>query len=134
MDSFPQQKYSKEECILVGRVPPALVAATRCQYPVRGRVYCTPPTQDHNPPDHTPSGTIPPEGTWDQTQSDIIPSEGTWDQAGSNIIPPDRMTDTCKNITSPQLRLRAVKIPPNCNPRSSIFEHRGFNQSAPFPE
>ena len=133
MDSFPQQKYSKQECILVGRVPPAFVAATRCQYPVRGRVYCTPKTI--SPQTIPPLGPYAPKehGTRQEVISYPQKEHGTRQEVIS-YPPPHRMTDTCKNITFPQLRLRAVKIPSNCNPRSSIFEHRGFNQSASFPE
>ena len=69
----------KQECIPVGCVPPASVAATRCQYWGVG----IPIPWDHSPPlDHSPQqpGTIPP-GT-------ISPMEGTWDQAGNDIIHP----------------------------------------------
>ena len=68
----------------------------------------------------TPSGRTPPQEA--ETSSggrpplDIdtpgqgIPEE-TWDQTGSDIIPPvNRMTDTCENITFPQLHWRPVKI------------------------
>ena len=44
-------------------------------------------------------------------QGCISPPEGTWDQTGSDIIPPlERMTDTCKSITFPQLRLWVVEM------------------------
>ena len=44
-------------------------------------------------------------------QGCILPPEGTWGQTGSDIIPPlERMTDTCKNTTFPQLRLWVVEM------------------------
>ena len=58
-----------------------------------GRVYCIP--------------------LWDHTSpGPYTPLDGRWDQTGSDIISPpmDRMTDTCKKTTFPQLRLWAVKI------------------------
>ena len=68
--SYPRSKVSeersdrnrKQQCIPVGCVPPASVAAIRCLSGVGGRgVYCT------------PLGPYPPEGAWDQTGSDNIP-------------------------------------------------------------
>ena len=44
------------------------------------------------------------------------PLEGTWDQTAKQELTPyrelpmDRMTDTCKKLPCPKLRLRAVKI------------------------
>ena len=61
----------------------------------------------------TPSGhfrplqDIPiPEGTWYQSYP---PTEGGWYQA-YQPLPLNRMTDTCENITFPNLLRRAVKI------------------------
>ena len=36
------------------------------------------------------------------------PPEGTWGQGPGRGLAPDRMTDTCENITFPQLRWWAV--------------------------
>ena len=151
----------KQECIPVGCVPPASVAATRCQYQ-EGVKYSVPyprplgsyPLPDHIPLglsspfwDHTPSKTIPQpptpvtiplpptpgtispllEGTWDQIGIDIISTrtnmglDRKWHHTSRKNMGPDRkwhhtplpqyrMTDTCRNITFPQLRLRAVKF------------------------
>ena len=85
----------RQECIPVGCVPPTAVAvrgaiSTRHSPPSRSR---TPPPWSMHPPDQAPPGPGTPR---DQTLRE---------QAHP---PVNRITDTCKNITFPQLRLRAV--------------------------
>ena len=49
-----------------------------------------------------------------------------WPRCMLGYIPPpvDRITDTCKNITFPQLRLRAVKIVDKVNKQKLIRWHK----------
>ena len=83
-----------QECIPVGCVPSAAVAVGGV-YTRHPRDQTPPPSRHlpgsrHNPPPRSkPPGTKPP---------------------GVGTPPVNRITDTCKNITFPQLRLRAVKI------------------------
>ena len=81
------KKNSKQECIPVGCIPPASVVTTRCQYrrgvhysgcTFWGDVYQGPGTRHTYPPQKG-------SGTGHTTRL-------------------DRITDTCENITFPQLR------------------------------
>ena len=82
------------------------------QQPRTPQQPCMPLQQPHMPPTAThaprcmPSGnhTCPP--SWQPHMSPRQPCTPPGNQA--NPPPVDRITDTCKNITFPQLRLRAV--------------------------
>ena len=80
-------RMDEQECIPVGCVPPTAVA-------VGGGLHHAPP-REQTTPDQAP----PQTGT---------PREQT--PPRSRHSPVNRITDTCKNITFPQLRLRAVMM------------------------
>ena len=93
----------KQESIPTGCIPPASMDITRCQYWWEGIPGISIPWYSH--PLVIP---IPP--LWY-----TYPSPPVHPQKGPGIrhthpLPPDRMTDTCENITLPQLRWRAVNI------------------------
>ena len=94
----------KQECIPVGCVPPAAVAVRGGlhQAPSRADPQSRPPTGPGNTPDEAPPDQAPPTSR--------PPAPGNRHRLpGSRPPPPvNRITDTCKNITFPQLRLRAV--------------------------
>ena len=79
-----------------------------------------PPEQPHFPPsNHTcpplEQPCMPPRATMQAPQSNHTP------QATMHAPPMNRMTNRCKNITLPKLRLRAVK---NCSPTGEhLFYH-----------
>ena len=85
--------YFKQECIPVGCVPPASVAASPARTPPARHAppHMPPLCHAHHPLHHTCPSPLP-----------CIPPFAT------HALPVNRMTDRCKNITLPQLRLRAV--------------------------
>ena len=111
------EKLTRKESIPVGCVLPASVATTRCRYQGGGYPHTHPQTYPHpmdipiSPrrdlgpgipiPGRDLVPEIPPERTWDQGYPppgrDLVP------KITSPHPPPNRMTDTCKNITFPQL-------------------------------
>ena len=112
---------NQEGSIPVGYVPPDLVATTRCQYGSRYLIYrparlLTPWVYLH-PPDLGPEIPNPPQrrpGTRDShhlpSRKDLRPEIPTTQKGHGpqRYLTPRGQTDTCENITFPQLRLRAV--------------------------
>ena len=98
----------KQECIPVGCVPPAAVA-------VLGGLHQTPRWEQTTPLDQAPPMTRHPTGTRHPPRAGTFQEQASpWEQApptprSRHPLPPvNRITDTCKNITFPQLHLRAV--------------------------
>ena len=94
------------------------VATTRCQS--RGGVrythrlylppgYTYPPTPGYTYPTVPTSLPPPPEGTWYQRYH-LLPRRDLAPEIPTPTPSPNRLTDTCGNITFPQLLLRAVNM------------------------
>ena len=105
---FPIYFYLQQECIQVGCILTTVVAIPG------GSPLSIPPCAE--PLEEAPPGADPPLGADSPGSRHPHASRHPWEQKP----PVNKMTDMCKNITLPKLRLWAVKMP--IMPTSEFFE------------